>query len=139
MTVHIPSIAGMPPSVFAPDGRFVGLVYSRKWQENNRAGAREAGRLKKLRRQGARELEHAAPPADVQPYQAAWQERHAPPDDAPHGELIALPGERGKAAEARRQAGALSTAEPPKEDPRLARRRRLAGLPALPAANDRSA
>ena len=102
VTVHIPSIAGMPPSVYAPDGRFIGLVYSREWQENDRAGAREAGRLKTLRRQGARELERAAPPADVQPYQAKWLERHAPPDEAPPGELFKLPGERGKAAAARR-------------------------------------
>lgn len=60
------------------------------------------GRLKTLRRQGARELERAAPPADVQPYQAKWLERHAPPDEAPPGELVELPGERGKAAAARR-------------------------------------
>ncbi len=138
VAVHIPSIAGMPPSVYAPDGRFVGLVHKREWQEYDRAGAREAGRLKTLRRQGARDLERAAAPADVQPYQAAWLERHAPPYDAPPGELIAFPGERGKAAEARRQASALPAAEPPKDDPRLARRRRMAGLPALPASNDRS-
>ena len=128
----------MPPSVYAPDGRFIGLVYSREWQENDRAGAREAGRLKTLRRQGARELERAAPPADVKTYQADWLDRHLPPDDAPPGELITFPGEPGRAVDARRQAIALTAPESRDEDPRLARRRRLAGLPALPAANDRS-
>ena len=122
VTVHIPLFEDMPPSVYAPDGQFVGLVYSREWQTNDRRGAREASRLKQLRHQGARELERAAPPVDVEPYQQRWLARHGPPDEAPAGNLIELHGQRGKAATARR---ALPAAQLKEGEDRLEAQMRL--------------
>lgn len=104
VTVHSPLIKGFPPSVFGPDGRFISLVHPvSSYGPTDPAGAKEAARIKKLRRQGARILEQQAPPADISPYQQQFLDIHPPPEPAPAGETVDFPGERGRAAAARRR------------------------------------
>jgi len=131
------SLFGFPPAVFDRSGTFVCLLQEdQAYHPLNPAGAVESARRKRIRSQGARELLAAHPPADLGDYRRRFLAQHAPVIEPAAGALIALPGERGKAVEARRQAGVLPAPEPAAENPRVARRRRLAGLPPLAAAND---
>jgi hypothetical protein len=104
VTVHLPLCDGFPPAVYAPDGRFVSLVYPRRsYAFMDPAGAREAARVKQLRKQGARDIARGVPPAELPAYQAAFLERYPAPNDAIAGEVVELDNERGRAVAARRR------------------------------------
>ena len=125
VTVYVPVVAGLPPSVYDPAGAFVGFVYpAESFGYTDTAGAKEKGRLKALRRERIRELERAAPPADPAPYEAAFLDQFSGEQDWKHSGDVELPDpEQRRAAEARPTAGLVLLPPPaptelPDDDPR---------------------
>ncbi|GAB4366872.1 MAG: hypothetical protein Kow00114_25120 [Kiloniellaceae bacterium] len=103
VTVMVPVVPGFPLTLLDPNGRFFSLIRPLPaYEKTDIAGAKEAGRLKTLRRRGARDLARQALPADLGSYQERFLQLNPPPATPEPGEVLGLDGERGRAATARR-------------------------------------
>ena len=95
VVVSVPVHGDLPPAVYDPKGRYVGLVHPIESRHPlDIAGAQEAGRNRTLRNRSARALKDDAPPLDIAPFQNAFNALTPPPEERETSELLEFADER---------------------------------------------